>query len=161
MDRGDFNDPSLEPAWTDADLAFLARYTGEHDLDSLREHVRGVYRDTKAQLHVFRCIQRGEFLKPRLRLLPCYPLVLETLASDAPPGVLLDVGTCFGQDVRGLLLDGVTVDRIVAVDLHDGEQPKSRLAHTHTHVPQATGSKGSRCSATLKRCRIWACAGAT
>lgn len=38
---------------TDDDLTLLSRYTGEKDLDKLREHVYKIWRAVKSEVHPF------------------------------------------------------------------------------------------------------------
>jgi SAM-dependent methyltransferase len=45
--------------------------------------------------------------------------VLSLLRSAAtPPSTLLDLGCCLGQDLRRLVCDGVSSERLIGVDLH-------------------------------------------
>ena len=41
-------------------------------------------------------------------------------SADTPSPTLLDLGCCLGQDLRRLVFDGVSSDRLVGVDLHPG-----------------------------------------
>lgn len=69
---------------------------------------------------------------------PEYPSILERLKSNRDE-ILLDLGCCFGQDLRKLAFDGVPLERIYGAELRpefvelsyelfqDAEHMKSRL----------------------------------
>lgn len=123
--RYNFRDVGTQAEITDASLEFLSKYTGEADFSKLREHVHNVWSEARAKYHVYRCIQSFMFLQPRT---PTHPKYAEIVAALAKPSArssgcdigILDIGCCFGTDVRRFLYDGVPADLIVASDLHSG-----------------------------------------
>ena len=110
-----------EPVITDEQLIFFASWTGVEEKDQLsqlRERVLLAWRRVKSETHVFRCVQRFGFLKPRSSSHPSIGLLLARLAEDTTT-IVGDLGCCFGQDIRSLLLSGVPPSRLLAIDLHD------------------------------------------
>ncbi|RDX53383.1 hypothetical protein OH76DRAFT_1545423 [Lentinus brumalis] len=96
--------------------AFMQVAAGIESDEELRAHIVTV--QTKAfSLYRYPCIRIFEFLR-RLKMarLPAYPdlLKLRTERSDA---ILLDLGCCFGNDVRKAVLDGFPVQNVIASDL--------------------------------------------
>jgi SAM-dependent methyltransferase len=59
------------------------------------------------------------YLNPRLYKHPNYFQVINLAKSKGSDYKLLDVGSCFGQEVRGLIADGVSPSSITITDLHD------------------------------------------
>jgi SAM-dependent methyltransferase len=125
-----FDHPDARPI-SEQDLAFLARWRcGQTQGASVHAssdssvcspaHVLRVWRDTKARYHVYRCVQSLSFLSPRLTRHNAYPMLLAYLTSPGATGGFLDVGCCFGQDTRAVILDGVAPDRCVVGDIHPG-----------------------------------------
>ncbi|KAJ1552920.1 hypothetical protein HK096_009935 [Nowakowskiella sp. JEL0078] len=103
------------------DLTFLATYLKTSDAEALQKHVNHIWSAARASLHVYRCIDRGAFLYPRLPNHESYATVLlAALSSGNPLPRIADIGCCFGADVRRLLLDGHPPENITAIDLHDG-----------------------------------------
>lgn len=49
---------------------------------------------------------------------PSYPRVLAALKDSKQPSTLLDLGCCFGQDIRKLVYDGAPPERLLACDLN-------------------------------------------
>jgi len=73
-------------------------------------------RDAAFVLYPWPCIGQLRFLRLSLSSYPSYPRILSSLKQD-PSTTLLDVGCCFGQDMRKLVLDGVPPTQIVGLDL--------------------------------------------
>ncbi|PYH91161.1 hypothetical protein BO71DRAFT_421767 [Aspergillus ellipticus CBS 707.79] len=73
-------------------------------------------------IHPWPCIGHLRFLHFTLANYPFYPRLLARLltapdnANDNDPK-LLDVGSCFGQDLRKLIADGVSPSQIAGLDL--------------------------------------------
>ncbi|PWY66736.1 hypothetical protein BO70DRAFT_390581 [Aspergillus heteromorphus CBS 117.55] len=67
------------------------------------------------------CIGQLHFLYFTLANSQFYPALLarltSTSTSTSPPPSLLDVGCCFGQDLRKLIVDGVSPSQIAGLDL--------------------------------------------
>eukprot|EP00891_Asterochloris_glomerata_P003520 jgi/Astpho2/3520/Aster-06433 len=108
----------------DAELDFLAQYTGHQDRARLRQHVLATWQQAKDDgLFIYKCINDFYFLKPSICDHPFYAEVKQT-AQQAREGTSLaavplhlDIGCCLGQDTRRLILDGWPQDRVVAIDL--------------------------------------------
>lgn len=105
------------PVLTDEMLSFYRRWTGDENVDTA--FIVSNWRALKRQYHTFRCVQGMMYLTPRASRLTGYARILDSIASKKPIKVA-DAGTCFGQDVRKLILDGVPATSISAFDLHDG-----------------------------------------
>eukprot|EP01120_Amphizonella_sp_Union-15-10_P016780 TRINITY_DN9055_c0_g1_i1.p1 TRINITY_DN9055_c0_g1~~TRINITY_DN9055_c0_g1_i1.p1 ORF type:complete len:254 (+),score=28.25 TRINITY_DN9055_c0_g1_i1:96-857(+) len=60
----------------------------------------------------YRCIREWRFLETRINTNPIYPKVLPNLQNKT----ILDLGCCFGTDIRRLLYDGAKAQNIVGVD---------------------------------------------
>lgn len=73
-------------------------------------------RDAGFAVYPWPCIGRLRFLSLNLSTYKEYPDILQTLKSD-PSARLLDVGTCFGQDMRKLVADGVDQSHLAGLDL--------------------------------------------
>ncbi|TPX60381.1 hypothetical protein PhCBS80983_g01804 [Powellomyces hirtus] len=108
-------------------LSFLSEYKGEKDLTKLRGTLTDMWTESKSKYHVYKCIQTFAFLHPRIALHPFYPTIVSALqgsnsGNHAIPTSkrVIDIGCCYGTDVRRMLHDGVPTSRIVASDLHSG-----------------------------------------
>lgn len=74
-------------------------------------------RERAWQIFPFPCIGRMRFLDFSLSTMPSYEKILSSLSSKEDPKTLLDVGCCFGQDLRKLIVDGAPASQIVGVEL--------------------------------------------
>ena len=103
-----------------SDLKFLRRWTCDAIPDEdLMKRVTYVHQEILSRIHVYRCISSFSYLNPRAPKEPIYGEILEMARSLGPDFRMLDVGTCFGQETRGFIADGVPPECIVATDLHD------------------------------------------
>ncbi|MEW5313535.1 MAG: hypothetical protein WDW38_005095 [Sanguina aurantia] len=153
----------------DKQLKFLSAYTGITDLESLRQHVLLVWQEVKKNQHVYCCIQAMSFLAPKVQDHPQYKAVLAASAlhkqqqqqsgggsnTTTTPLQILDLGCCFGQDTRQLLMDGIPAGGIIASDIHDGywqagrqlfkddTNPASRLAGVRTLFTDMAADPGA------------------
>ena len=57
------------------------------------------------------------FLDFSLARMPSYDKILARLCDPAAPAKLLDVGCCFGQDLRRLVVDGAPSENLVGLEL--------------------------------------------
>ncbi|KAJ6504201.1 hypothetical protein C8R47DRAFT_1210286 [Mycena vitilis] len=97
----------------DEDLAFLKAQSGIQDPDALKQHVLAI--QAKAyDLYGHNCIRRFSFTKPKISTFPVYPHVL---ALGREGGIVLDLGCCFGTDIRKCWSDGVPPQNLLASDL--------------------------------------------
>ncbi|KAI0356234.1 hypothetical protein OH77DRAFT_1495580 [Trametes cingulata] len=97
------------------ELAFMQGQTGIQDEEELKQHVLAVQREAY-KVFPFPCIRRYAFLKLKLPRLPGYDRLLK-LGKEREGAVLLDIGCCFGNDVRAAAADGFPVKQIIASDL--------------------------------------------
>lgn len=58
------------------------------------------------------------FLDFSLSTMPSYDIILSSLSSKEDPKTLLDVGCCFGQDLRKLVVDGAPGSQLVGAELN-------------------------------------------
>ncbi|KAJ6545835.1 hypothetical protein DFH09DRAFT_1172047 [Mycena vulgaris] len=99
----------------DVALALIAEESGIRDPDALRKHILAV--QAKAyNLCPYTCIRLFVFTRARISTLPAYPHVLQ-LARERTGAILLDLGCCFGIDVRTAARDGFPAKNILASDL--------------------------------------------
>jgi SAM-dependent methyltransferase len=71
-------------------------------------------RDLAWDIRQYPCTGSGGWLKPQLRLLPNYP---EILARAKAGGVIVDIGTFVGHDLRRLVYDGAPSNHLWGVDI--------------------------------------------
>ncbi|KAJ6466925.1 hypothetical protein C8R45DRAFT_1020477 [Mycena sanguinolenta] len=105
-------DESLLFKMNDEDFTFIKAQSGIEDLDALKKHIIAV--QTKAyDLYGHMCIRRFSFTRPKISAFPMYEHALEL----GRKGIVLDLGCCFGTDIRKCWSDGVPVQNLVASDL--------------------------------------------
>ncbi|KAL7285813.1 hypothetical protein ACG7TL_000922 [Trametes sanguinea] len=98
------------------ELNFLRQQTGIGDEELLKRHILKVQAKAYA-VYPYPCIQRFRFLHFKLPKLPGYDRLLK-LGQERPDAILLDLGCCFGNDVRCAAADGFPAKHIIASDLH-------------------------------------------
>ncbi|KAF8207831.1 hypothetical protein K438DRAFT_1962099 [Mycena galopus ATCC 62051] len=102
----------------DGELEFLKSQTGIHDSDTLKKHVLAV--QAKAyELYPYYCVKSFSFTRIKIHCLPAYPRVL-SLVRERPNAIMLDLGSCFGTDIRKVAADGFPLENLVASDLRQG-----------------------------------------
>jgi hypothetical protein len=74
-------------------------------------------REEAWKIFPFPCIGQMRFLDFSLARMPSYDKILARLRDSAAPARLLDVGCCFGQDLRRLVADGAPSENLVGLDL--------------------------------------------
>ncbi|KAF9267342.1 hypothetical protein L218DRAFT_1074108 [Marasmius fiardii PR-910] len=101
----------------EAETEFYKRHTGINDEKELKDHVSGVA--SKAyEIYPFFTIKSYNFMRfPILRSTAAYQRLLE-LGSSRQNDHFLDLGCCFGSDIRRAIEDGFPAHRIIASDLH-------------------------------------------
>ncbi|KAI0737401.1 hypothetical protein C8Q80DRAFT_1115292 [Daedaleopsis nitida] len=97
------------------DLEFFMKATGISDENELKEHMLAVQREGY-MVKPYTCIVQFMFTKLRLPRTSGYPKLLELGRTRQNP-ILLEVGCCFGVDLRKVVLDGYPVDSIIASDV--------------------------------------------
>ncbi|KAI9729468.1 MAG: hypothetical protein M1834_006849 [Cirrosporium novae-zelandiae] len=66
------------------------------------------------QIFPYPCIGRFRFLDLSISRAPLYPTIIRRLQSG---DTFLDMGCCFGQDIRSLVMDGAQPDSLSGTDL--------------------------------------------
>ncbi|KAI0374559.1 hypothetical protein BV20DRAFT_1049336 [Pilatotrama ljubarskyi] len=100
----------------DEALEFMKTLTGIEDPEKLKKHILNV----QAEAYVVRpynCIRRFSFINLKLGRLPAYQQLLD-LGKSRKGAIFLDIGCCFGNDIRKAVYDGYPVENCVASDLH-------------------------------------------
>jgi len=101
---------------SESTLAFYARHTEIQDQDKLKEHIVGVAQSA-VQVFPYHCIRTFGFLRFRItRCEPGYKQLLQ-LGFTRQNALFLDLGCCFGSDIRKAIEDGFPAQNIVASDL--------------------------------------------
>ncbi|KAJ7207181.1 hypothetical protein GGX14DRAFT_698299 [Mycena pura] len=97
------------------ELDFLRSQAGIHDADELKKHVIGI--QTKAyEIYGYPCIRTFSFARLRISRLPAYPRIMPLL-REQPDAILLDLGCCFGADLRKVAADGFPTQNLIGCDL--------------------------------------------
>ncbi|RPD58406.1 hypothetical protein L227DRAFT_505101 [Lentinus tigrinus ALCF2SS1-6] len=113
-------DPLLEASYssiTPEELDFVRQQTGIQNDVALREHILHVQAEAFV-VHPYPCIRRFAFIKMKLSpRIPAYNQLLK-LGREREDAILLDIGCCFGNDVRKAVADGFPVHNVVATDIH-------------------------------------------
>ncbi|KAH9846619.1 hypothetical protein C2E23DRAFT_570651 [Lenzites betulinus] len=100
----------------DEALGFMQAQTGIKDPDELKKHILAVQAEAYA-IYPYPCIRRFSFLSLKLGRLPAYQELI-ALGKSRKDAILLDIGCCFGNDLRKAVSDGYPVENCIASDLH-------------------------------------------
>ncbi|KAI4156944.1 MAG: hypothetical protein L6R39_000896 [Caloplaca ligustica] len=88
--------------------------------DRIFAHIHSV-REKAWEIFPYPCIGQWRFLDLSISQHPAYPRLLSRLTKPPSPpqspATLLDLGCCFGQDVRKLIYDGAAANNLYACDL--------------------------------------------
>ncbi|TBU48535.1 hypothetical protein BD309DRAFT_949327 [Dichomitus squalens] len=107
-------DPSLY-APDEEEKGFMKTTTGIQDDEELKAHILAV--QSKAfGFYKYPCIRMFEFMRLKIARLPAYPQFIE-LGKQREGAIFLDMGCCFGNDVRKAVLDGWPIQGAIASDL--------------------------------------------
>ncbi|KAL4250087.1 hypothetical protein ABKN59_005977 [Abortiporus biennis] len=104
---------SLDPV----ELAFFRQQTGIQDEKELKAHILKVQKEAY-EVFPYPCIQRFGFTKLKISRFPAYEETLK-LGRERPGALFLDMGTCFGNDVRKIVADGFPTQQTIASDLRE------------------------------------------
>ncbi|KDQ24625.1 hypothetical protein PLEOSDRAFT_1113876 [Pleurotus ostreatus PC15] len=110
-------DPKLY-SLDEQEAAFFKSATGIQDEEELKKHILDVQAKAYA-IFGYPCIRRFSFLRLKISRLPAYDQVLK-LAKERQGAILLDIGCCFGNDVRKAVADGWPIQNALASDLRQG-----------------------------------------
>ncbi|KAI0932444.1 hypothetical protein AcW1_000430 [Taiwanofungus camphoratus] len=97
------------------ETAFFKSQTGIRDDGALKQHIVNVQTDAY-EVHPYPCIRRFAFTKLKISRLPAYGKLLK-LGKERKGAIFLDIGCCFGNDVRKAVADGFPVEGAIASDL--------------------------------------------
>ncbi|KAE9399597.1 hypothetical protein BT96DRAFT_820362 [Gymnopus androsaceus JB14] len=97
---------------------FFKKETGIQDDDELKKHIITV-QNKAFSICPYPCIRIFEFARLKLGRLPAYEQLLK-LGREREGAILIDLGCCFGNDIRKAIQDGYPVQSTLATDLHRG-----------------------------------------
>ncbi|KAI0374558.1 hypothetical protein BV20DRAFT_987955 [Pilatotrama ljubarskyi] len=100
----------------DEAFAFMKAQTGIQDPEELKKHVLAVQAEAYS-IHPYPCIRNFSFLKLKLSRMPAYKQFL-ALGKERKGAIFLDIGCCFGNDIRKAVYDGYPIENCVGSDLH-------------------------------------------
>ncbi|KAI1657749.1 hypothetical protein F4813DRAFT_359425 [Daldinia decipiens] len=102
----------------------LERYSKIPSSDII-DHVKKI-RDRAFESSPYPCIGLFRFTNLTLITHPLYDKIVGILKSESTDAAYLDIGCCFGQDLRRLVFDGVPSERLVGLDI---ERPLLELGY--------------------------------
>ncbi|KZT04788.1 uncharacterized protein LAESUDRAFT_682254 [Laetiporus sulphureus 93-53] len=97
------------------ELDFLKSQTGIVNQDELNRHVLEVQKEA-FKVFPYSCIQNFNFVKLKISRLPAYYQLLK-LGKEREGAIFLDIGCCFGNDIRKAISDGFPIHNAIASDL--------------------------------------------
>ncbi|OJJ07624.1 hypothetical protein ASPVEDRAFT_155429 [Aspergillus versicolor CBS 583.65] len=102
--------------WLPDTTAQLFREYSAIPQEEIVKHIQDI-REKAWDIYPYPCIGIFRFIDFGAYFCPVYPDVLKRLAAGQ---TLLDLGCCFGQDLRKLVFDGASSENLLGVDLHAG-----------------------------------------
>ncbi|KAE9390976.1 hypothetical protein BT96DRAFT_959659 [Gymnopus androsaceus JB14] len=96
-------------------LNFFKSQTGIKDDEELKDHIMRI-QSRAYELYQYPCIRVFDFTKLTMASLPAYNRVLK-LGKERNGPIFLDIGCCFGTDVRKLIADGFPLENVISSDL--------------------------------------------
>ncbi|KAJ7048499.1 hypothetical protein C8F01DRAFT_1070785 [Mycena amicta] len=120
MEEAPYFPPLDETMWDtfqidDPEINFLREQIGIQDSEELKKHVLEI--QAKAyKVYGYPCIRSFSFARLRISRLPAYPQILPLL-RERPDALGLDLGCCFGTDLRKLAADGFPAQNLIGCDL--------------------------------------------
>ncbi|EGN91680.1 hypothetical protein SERLA73DRAFT_118302 [Serpula lacrymans var. lacrymans S7.3] len=101
---------------TPEDIAFLKSETGIDDDETLKRHILAVQAEAY-KVHPYTCIRILSFTQTLISKIPPYDHLLK-LGRERKDAIFIDVGCCFGADLRRAVADGYPVENVLGTDLH-------------------------------------------
>ncbi|KAH9839180.1 uncharacterized protein C8Q71DRAFT_748368 [Rhodofomes roseus] len=98
------------------ELAFFTAQTGITDEEELKQHIMSVQADA-LKVTPYTCIRAFAFTKLVASRIPAYEQAIK-LGKEREGAILLDIGCCFGVDVRKAVADGFPTENAIGSDLH-------------------------------------------
>ncbi|KAF9027794.1 hypothetical protein BDP27DRAFT_1350413 [Rhodocollybia butyracea] len=97
------------------EFAFFSSQIGIMDEEELKNHIVSVVNQAY-EVFKYRCVRDFGFLRMNMSHLPAYPQFL-SLSRERKDAIMLDIGCCFGVDVRKAIVDGFPAHNAIASDL--------------------------------------------
>ncbi|PFH52913.1 hypothetical protein AMATHDRAFT_1651 [Amanita thiersii Skay4041] len=94
---------------------FFKSQTGIVDDEELRKHILDIQMRAY-KVYPYPCIYRFSFTRLKISRLPAYKSVLNLKHERSNP-IFLDIGCCFGNDIRKIVADGWPIQNVIASDL--------------------------------------------
>ncbi|KAM5531491.1 hypothetical protein V8D89_014816 [Ganoderma adspersum] len=98
------------------ELTFMKTQSGIEDEEELRKHVLAVQAEAY-KIHPYPCIRSFGFLLCKIARLPAYKQLL-ALGKERQDPIFLDIGCCFGNDIRRVIQDGFPMGGAIGSDLY-------------------------------------------
>lgn len=120
-----YSNPSTKPPLedrfyspTEDEVLFLQAQIGIEDKADLKRHILEVQRKAY-DIYGYPCIRFMNFIRMGIAKHPAYQAAL-SLPTQREGAILLDIGCCFGNDLRKAVADGWPVENTIASDLRQG-----------------------------------------
>ncbi|KAF9466488.1 hypothetical protein BDZ94DRAFT_1306096 [Collybia nuda] len=120
-----FEDPLYKPSLderfyslTDDEYVFFKAQTGIEDEAALKQHIISVQKKAY-ELYGYPCIRSFSFTRLKISRMPAYDSVLK-ISRELKDAIILDIGCCFGNDLRKAVADGWPAQNAIASDLRQG-----------------------------------------
>ncbi|KZT67007.1 hypothetical protein DAEQUDRAFT_813157 [Daedalea quercina L-15889] len=97
------------------EVAFYKQKTGIDDEAALKEHIVQIQREAY-QVFPYICIRWFSFTKVKIARHPAYNQLLK-LGKERNSALFIDVGCCFGNDIRKAVADGFPAKNCIGTDL--------------------------------------------
>ncbi|KAH9933312.1 uncharacterized protein B0H18DRAFT_1101993 [Fomitopsis serialis] len=97
------------------EVAFFKQKTGINSSEDLKQHILKVQAEAY-EVHPYPCIRLFGFAQLKISRLPVYNDLL-ILGKERRDAILLDIGCCFGNDVRKAVTDGYPLENVIASDI--------------------------------------------
>lgn len=97
------------------DFSILSNLRNFHEPGFRPILIINAQRDRAWKVWPYPCIGQFRFLNLSISRHPLYPILQKRLDSGQ---TLLDLGCCFGQDIRKLVADGAPAQNLIGCDLH-------------------------------------------
>ncbi|THU92362.1 hypothetical protein K435DRAFT_829653 [Dendrothele bispora CBS 962.96] len=111
------NDPfqPVDLVLTTDETEFFLATLGLDNVDELKMHIINIQKEA-LEIFSYPCIRRFDFIRFKMTKHPQYKKSIEYMNVNKQ-AVFLDMGCCFGTDVRKAIADGCPAERIIASDL--------------------------------------------
>eukprot|EP01038_Epipyxis_sp_PR26KG_P008945 gene8945-12062_t len=117
-------DEDINISLTEEDVSFYLSWMIHKQLTlefpDIENYIISVWKQVKQSFHTYRCIQSLSFLEPKVHKFSIYQHMINDFTENPESFCVADIGCCFGQDIRKMILDGIESRKIHAIDIHDG-----------------------------------------